>query len=396
MARILLIIGGGIAAYKSLELIREFKKRGHAVTPVLTKGAQEFITPLSAAGLAGEKAYTDLFDLKDEAEMGHIALSRAAEIVLVAPATANLMGRMANGLADDLATTLLMATDKDVMIAPAMNVRMWQHRATVRNLKTLKADGVGVIGPDDGDMACGEYGPGRMAEPQVIADAVENHLRQEFPLKGLSAVVTSGPTFEPIDPVRYIANRSSGKQGHAIAAALQKAGAKVTLISGPVALPQPSGVRLIEVERAEEMLEAVEAALPADIAVFAAAVADWKVDAAENKLKKGKYGLPKLSFTENPDIAATISKGKKRPRLAIGFAAETENLIETAREKRIAKGLDWILANNVASENEVFGGDENEIYLISEKGETLWPRQSKESVAERLVEVIATYLKEKS
>ena len=391
MGRILLIIGGGIAAYKSLELIRALQRRGHSVVPVLTRSAQEFITPLSAAALAGEKAYTDLFDLKDEAEMGHIALSRSADLVLVAPATANLLGRMANGLADDLATTLLMATDKEVAVAPAMNVRMWHHPANQRNILILKADGVQFIGPDEGDMACGEYGLGRMAEPEIIAEAIDQKLGRGVQLKGLKAVVTSGPTIEPIDPVRFIANRSSGKQGHAIAAALAGAGADVTLVSGPVAIPDPEGVKIIRVERATEMLKAVEASLPADIAVFAAAVADWRVDEAPQKLKKANVGLPALHLVENPDIAATVALGSKRPQLVIGFAAETENLLAAARAKLEKKGLDWVVANDVSASNGIFGSDENEVHLITHDETEAWARASKTMVAANLVARIAAH-----
>ena len=392
MGRVLLIIGGGIAAYKSLELTRALQRRGHSVVPVLTAGAQAFITPLSAAALAGEKAYTDLFDLKDEAEMGHIALSRSADIVVVAPATANLIGRMANGLADDLATTLLLATDKQVMIAPAMNVRMWQHPATQRNIARLISDGVVLVGPDEGDMACGEHGPGRLAEPEVIAAAVDARLGQRQLLKGLRAVVTSGPTIEPIDPVRFIANRSSGRQGHAMAEALARAGADVTLVSGPVTLADPEGVAVVRVERAIDMLRAVEQALPADIAIFAAAVADWRVEEAGQKLKKSREGLPTLALAENPDIASTIAHGPLRPRLVIGFAAETENLLPSASEKRVRKGLDWIIANDVSASNAIFGGAENEVNLITPQGVEAWPRMGKQHVARQLVARIAAHM----
>ena len=394
MARVLLIISGGVAAYKSLELIRLLTKAGVEVTPVLTRAAQEFITPLSAAALAGNQAYTTLWDLKDEAEMGHIALSRAADLVLVAPATAHIMARLANGLADDLATTLLLATDKPVMMAPAMNVRMWHHPATQRNIQQLKDDGVLMVGPDEGDMACGEFGLGRMAEPQEIVAAVKGFLGRSQALKGKKALVTSGPTHEPIDPVRYIANRSSGKQGHAIAESLARLGADVTLVSGPVELPNPFGVKVVRVETAEEMLKASEAALPADIAVFAAAVADWRVDAAGEKLKKGNNGLPQLSFKENPDIAATLSNAKNRPGLSIGFAAETENLLDYAAKKRKAKGLDWLLANDVSPENGIFGGAHNEVHLITDSGVKAWPKLSKQEVASRLAEAIAAHFQQ--
>lgn len=358
--RILLIIGGGIAAYKSLELIRLLSKSGAKVVPVLTKAGAEFVTPLSVSALAGSKVYTDLFDLTDEAEMGHIQLSRAADLVVVAPTTADLMGKMAAGRADDLASTLLLATDKRVLIAPAMNVRMWLHPATQRNLSTLLTDGILTVGPNDGDMACGEYGPGRMAEPAEILAAVEAQLASG-PLFGKHVVVTSGPTHEPIDPVRYIANRSSGAQGTAIAAALRDLGAKVSFVTGPATVPPPAGVEVIRVETAREMQAAVEAALPADAAVMAAAVADWRVaNAAGQKMKKDGSGrAPGLEFAENPDILASLSKSPARPRLVVGFAAETEKVVEHATAKRVRKGCDWIVANDVSPATGIMGGVEN-------------------------------------
>ena len=391
--RILLIIGGGIAAYKALELIRLLKGEGASVSPVLTRAGAEFVTPLSVAALAGAPLHQDLFDLTAEAEMGHIQLSRAADLVVVAPATADLMAKMAQGHADDLASTLLMATDKRVLIAPAMNHRMWEHSATQRNLKTLQADGVLNVGPDHGDMACGEHGPGRMAEPQAILAAIAGAL-SDGPPKGTRILVTSGPTHEPIDPVRYIANRSSGKQGHAIAAALARLGAETLLISGPVNLPDPLGVSTKHVETAREMLAACEAALPADIAVCAAAVADWRVDnEAGQKIKKEKGGLPQLSFTENPDILATLSKlNHSRPRLVIGFAAETENVIEHATAKRARKGCDWIVANDVSPATGIMGGAENAVHLITETAVEDWPRLPKAEVARRLADRIAKEL----
>ena len=392
--RILLIIGGGIAAYKSLELIRRLKERGAAVTPVLTRAAQEFVTPLSASALAGEKVYTDLFSLTDEAEMGHIELSRAADLLVVAPATADLMAKMAGGHADDLASTLLMATDKRVLIAPAMNVRMWQHPATQRNLAVLTGDGVIVAGPNEGDMACGEFGPGRMAEPLEIAAAVETAL-SDGPLCGRHVLVTSGPTHEPIDPVRYIANRSSGAQGTAIAAALAALGARVSFVTGPASVPPPAGVEVIRVETAREMLEAVERSLPADAAVFAAAVADWRVEgASERKIKKDGSGKPPvLAFAENPDILASVAgRSVGRPGLVVGFAAETHDVVAPARAKRERKGCDWIVANDVSPETGIMGGTENAVTLVTATGEETWPRMGKDEVARRLASRIAEAL----
>ena len=392
--RILLVIGGGIAAYKCLDLIRRLQDQGAKVVPVMTKAAEEFVTPLSVSALAGQKVYRDLFDLTDEAEMGHIQLSRAADLVVVAPATADLMAKMAQGIAGDLATTLLMATDKRVMIVPAMNVRMWDHAATQRNLKTLTEDGVLVVGPDEGNMACGEFGPGRMAEvPEIIA-AIDDALGHG-PLSGKHVLVTSGPTHEPIDPVRYIANRSSGAQGAAIATALSGLGAKVTLVTGPASAPMPDRCEIVRVETAAEMLAAVENALPADAAVFAAAVADWRVQgASDSKIKKdGKGSLPSLEFAENPDILATVSQMKKgRPGLVVGFAAETDDVIANATAKRKRKGCDWIVANDVSPGTGIMGGSENDVTLIHEDGAEDWPRMGKDAVADRLAAKIAEAL----
>jgi phosphopantothenoylcysteine decarboxylase/phosphopantothenate--cysteine ligase len=392
--RILLIIGGGIAAYKSLSLIRLLKTAGAAVTPVLTRAGGEFVTPLSVAALAGEKVHSALFDLTDEAEMGHIQLSRVADLVVVAPATADLMAKLATGRAEDLASTLLLATDTPVLMAPAMNVRMWEHPATQRNLATLKADGVAFVGPDAGEMACGEFGPGRMAEPEAIFAAIAAALT-DGPLKGRHVLVTSGPTHEPIDPVRYIANRSSGAQGTAIAAALRDLGARVTFVTGPATVPPPEGVQVVRVETAREMLEAVTAALPADAAVMAAAVADWRVaKAGAQKMKKDGSGrAPALEFAENPDILATVAKGALRPRLVVGFAAETEHVVDHATAKRARKGCDWIVANDVSPETGIMGGTENAVVLISEAGSEIWPRMGKDQVAQKLAQRIAEALK---
>ncbi|APZ51932.1 bifunctional phosphopantothenoylcysteine decarboxylase/phosphopantothenate--cysteine ligase CoaBC [Salipiger abyssi] len=391
--RILLIIGGGIAAYKALETIRRLRERGAAVTPVLTPAAAEFVTPLSVGALAGEKVYTDLFDLTDEAEMGHIQLSRVADLVLVVPATADLMAKMAQGLAGDLASTLLLATDTPVMIAPAMNVRMWEHPATQRNLALLKGDGVAVIGPGEGDMACGEFGPGRLAEPLEIVVAVEAAL-SDGPLKGRRVLVTSGPTHEPIDPVRYIANRSSGAQGTAIAEALRDLGAEVVFVTGPAEVARPEGVEVIEVESALEMRAAVLGALPVDAGVFAAAVADWRVESASgSKIKKQAGRLPSLSFTENPDILAEVSGlAEDRPGLVVGFAAETDDVVAHATAKRARKGCDWIVANDVSPATGIMGGSENAVVLISDDGAEDWPRMGKREVARRLAARIAEAL----
>ncbi|WP_028466298.1 bifunctional phosphopantothenoylcysteine decarboxylase/phosphopantothenate--cysteine ligase CoaBC [Nisaea denitrificans] len=386
--RVLLIVGGGIAAYKALELVRLLRKRGIAVRAVLTKAGEEFVTPLSLSALTEDKVYTDLFSLTDEAEMGHIQLSRSADLIVVAPATADLLAKMRAGLAGDLASTLLLATDTPVLAAPAMNVRMWTHAATQENVKVLTERGISFIGPDEGDMACGEFGPGRMAEPAAIAEAVAAQLDPAAkPLAGKRAVVTSGPTYEPIDPVRYIANRSSGKQGHAIAAALAAAGAEVTLVTGPTREPDPAGVTVRHIETARQMLAGVEAALPADIAIFAAAVADWRVaEEATQKLKKdGSGDIPALSMTENPDILKTVSGlDGKRPALVIGFAAETENVVPHATEKRARKGCDWILANDVSPATGTFGGDANTIHLITGDGAEDWPTLTKHEVAAKL------------
>jgi phosphopantothenoylcysteine decarboxylase/phosphopantothenate--cysteine ligase len=391
--RILLIIGGGIAAFKSLELIRRFQDAGASVTPVITRAGEEFVTPLSASALAGEKAYTDLFDLTDEAEMGHIELSRAADLIVVAPATADLMAKMAGGHANDLASTLLMATDKQVLIAPAMNVRMWEHAATQRNLGQLQGDGILVVGPDDGAMACGEFGPGRMAEVPQIVQAASAAL-VDGPLNGQHIIVTSGPTHEPIDPVRYIANRSSGAQGTAIADALLALGADVTFVTGPADVPPPAGARVVAVETARQMMAAVEAALPADAGVFAAAVADWAVEnESGEKIKKGSGGLAALSFTENPDILATVSSMQGRPKLVVGFAAETEDVIENATAKRGRKRCDWILANDVSPETGIMGGSENAVTLITADGADSWPRMGKDAVARKLADKIAEALR---
>jgi phosphopantothenoylcysteine decarboxylase/phosphopantothenate--cysteine ligase len=394
--RILLIVGGGIAAYKSLDLVRRLKERGASVRAILTKGGAAFITPLSLSVLTGEKTFTELFDLKDEAEIGHIRLSREADLVVVAPATADLLAKMAQGLATDLASTVLLATDKQVLAAPAMNVRMWQHPATRRNLATLRQDGIRFVGPDEGEMACGEYGPGRLAEPQAILAAIEKILGEGMepragatPIRSLAGVrvlITSGPTHEPIDPVRYIANRSSGKQGHALARAASALGADVTLVTGPVSLPDPDGVRVVRVETAEEMLATALENLPADIAICAAAVADWRAAGAVTQKLKKKGGETSLRLTENPDILATLAKpGPKRPRLVIGFAAETENLIANASEKRRAKGADWIVANDVSPGTGVMGGDGTQIHLVTAAGVEDWPALSKEETARRLL-----------
>ncbi|MFN3260341.1 MAG: bifunctional phosphopantothenoylcysteine decarboxylase/phosphopantothenate--cysteine ligase CoaBC [Pikeienuella sp.] len=391
--RILLCIGGGVAAYKCLDLIRRARARGIAVTPAMTRAAAEFVTPLSVAALAGEKVHQTLFDLTAEAEMGHIQLSRAADLLVVAPATADLMAKMAGGHADDLVSTLLMATDKPVLIAPAMNVRMWLHPATQRNLARLREDGVHVVGPDEGDMACGEFGPGRMAEPEAILAAAERLLAPKGRLSGRRVLVTSGPTHEPIDPVRYIANRSSGKQGMAIAAALRDEGAAVTLVTGPTNEPAPAGLSVHRVETAREMLAAVEAALPADAAIFAAAVADWRAaEESGRKLKKDGSGvIPDLRLAENPDILRTISAlpPGRRPALVVGFAAETNDVVENAAAKRARKGCDWIVANDVSG--GVMGGARNAVSILDASGREDWPEMGKEEVARRLAARIADW-----
>lgn len=392
---ILLVIAGGIAAYKCLELIRRLRESGASCRAVLTRAGAEFVTPLSLAALTGDKVYQDLFSLTDESEMGHIRLSREADLVVVAPATADILARMASGQANDLATTALLATDKRVLCAPAMNVRMWEHPATRANMETLRGRGILFVGPTEGDMACGEWGYGRMAEPEDILAAIEAHLAQGRPLDGLRALVTSGPTIEPIDPVRFICNRSSGRQGHAIAAALAEAGAETTLVKGPVALPDPLGVRTVAVETAREMLAACESALPADVAVCAAAVCDWRpVREAGEKIKKGEGPPPPaLELAENPDILASLSRRREqRPRLVIGFAAETSDLVANAQRKLTRKGCDWIVGNDVSAATGTFGGAENAVVLVSEGGVERWPRMSKEAVAGRLTELVAKNL----
>jgi phosphopantothenoylcysteine decarboxylase / phosphopantothenate---cysteine ligase len=394
--RILLIIAGGIAAYKSLDLIRRLRERGAAVRVVMTAAAQRFVTPLAAASLSGDPVYTDLFSLTEESEMGHLRLAAEADLVVVAPATADLLAKMAAGLADDLASTILLAADKPILIAPAMNTRMWLHAATVANLALLERRGVERIGPNAGPLAERESGPGRMAEPLEIVAAVEQRLGGGA-LSGRRAIVTSGPTHEPLDPVRYIANRSSGKQGHAIAAALARLGAETVLVSGPTSEPDPPGVRVLHVETAREMLAACEKALPADIAVCAAAVADWRAEAAPQKLKKKNGPPPTLKLVENPDILASLSKpGNRRPRLVVGFAAETEKLIEQAQAKRAKKGCDWIIANDVSASAGTFGGDANTVHVIDEAGVEDWPPLSKRDVAARLATRIARFLAQKA
>lgn len=387
---ILLVITGGIAAFKALDLIRRLREQGATVTPVLTQSAEQFVTPLSVSALAASKVYRDLFDLTDEAEMGHIEVSRSADLIVVAPATANIMAKMAHGMADDLASTLLLATDTPVMIAPSMNVRMWDHPATQRNLAQLMGDGVKVVGPNEGDMACGEYGPGRMAEvPEIIA-AITQHFSQG-PLSGKHVLVTSGPTHEPIDPVRYIANRSSGAQGTAIAAACRDLGAKVSFVTGPADVAPPTGVDVYPVETAQQMLELVQRLMPADVGVFAAAVADWRVaSASDEKIKKdGSGSLPVLQFAENPDILATISQGDTRPPLVVGFAAETENVLEHATAKRLRKGCDWIVANDVSPETGIMGGASNTVTVIDDSGAESWEAMPKAEVAIKLARRIA-------
>jgi phosphopantothenoylcysteine decarboxylase / phosphopantothenate---cysteine ligase len=393
--RILLIISGGIAAYKSLELIRRLRERGAAVRCIMTAAAQHFVTPLSVASLSEDRVYTDLWSLTDESEMGHIRLSREAALVVVAPASADLIARMAAGLADDLATTALLASDKPVLIAPTMNLMMWAHPATRANLATLEGRGVIRVGPGSGDLACGEIGAGRMAEPDEIVAAIERALAGDSRLAGKRAVVTSGPTREPIDPVRYISNHSSGKQGHAIAAALAALGADTVLVSGPTQEPAPAGVKLVAVETAAEMLAACEAALPVDIAVMAAAVADWRVETAgRQKLKKDDGGPPMLRLVENPDILSTIAqRGNDRPALVIGFAAETEDVVENARRKRLRKRCDWILANDVSLGTGTFGGDDNKIHLVEANGVEDWPVMTKREVAARIADRIAQRLR---
>ncbi|MCD2322487.1 bifunctional phosphopantothenoylcysteine decarboxylase/phosphopantothenate--cysteine ligase CoaBC [Sphingomonas sp. IC-56] len=386
MKRILLIVGGGIAAYKACEFVRLCRKAGISVKCVLTDGAQHFVTPMTLAALSENQVYTTLWDLKDETEMGHIQLSREADVIVVAPATADLLAKMTAGIADDLATTLLLATDKPVVAAPAMNVRMWLHPATQRNVTQLRSDGVTVLNPDEGSMACGEYGPGRLPEPAAILDHLHNHFRVDKILANRHILVTAGPTHEPIDPVRYIANRSSGKQGFAIAAALANLGARVTLVSGPVTLPTPPGVTRIDIETAQEMANAVATALPADAAVMVAAVGDWRAETAEQKLKKGETA-PTLHLSENPDILALLSASPRRPKLVVGFAAETERVIEHATAKRLRKGADWIVANDVSG--DVMGGSDNMVHLVTADGVEDWERMPKDQVAHKLAERIA-------
>ncbi len=394
--RVLLIIGGGIAAYKSLDLIRRLLERGIAVRAIMTAAAQQFVTPLSVGALTGARVFTDLFDAESEFDVGHIRLARECELIVVAPATADLMSKMAGGHADDLASAVLLATDKRILLAPAMNPRMWLAAATRRNLSQLTADGVALVGPNAGEMAeRNEAGVGRMAEPLEIVAAIEALLQgQSGALLGRRGLVTSGPTHEPIDPVRYIANRSSGKQGHAIAAAAAAAGAAVTLVSGPVHVPDPAGVKLVQVETARQMLDAVEAALPADVAIFAAAVADWRMaHTSGEKIKKTGRGAPELALTENPDILAAVAQRKsKRPALVIGFAAETEKIVEHAKAKLARKGCDWILANDVSPSSGVMGGDINTIHLVTKNAVETWPPQSKEEVAAALIKRIAAAL----
>ena len=393
--KVLLIVSGGIAAYKALELIRLLRAESCAVTCVLSRNAAQFVTPLALQALSEDRVYTDLFSLTDESEMGHIQLSRAADLLVVAPASADILAKMAAGLADDLASTLLLATDKRVLVAPAMNVRMWLHPATQANIAALIARGVAVVGPDDGAMACNEWGPGRLAEPPAILAAIARMLNPPRPLQGRHALVTSGPTHEPIDPVRYIANRSSGRQGHSIAAALAELGAQVTLVSGPVAIPDPPGVTVRRVQTAEEMLAECEAALPADVAVFAAAVADWRVaGAAGGKIKKVPGAAPpRLDLVPNPDILATIAQaGPRRPRLVVGFAAETDDVLANAQAKRERKGCDWIVANDVSPATGIMGGEQNAVHLVTAAGIEDWPRLPKQEVARRLAGRIAEAL----
>jgi phosphopantothenoylcysteine decarboxylase/phosphopantothenate--cysteine ligase len=387
--KILLIIGGGIAAYKSLELIRRLAERGVQSRAILTHAGAEFVTPLSVSALTTDKVYSELFNLTDESEMGHIELSRSADLVVVAPATADLMGKLAAGLANNLASTALLATDKKILMAPAMNVRMWESPSVKRSFETLKRDGVLFVGPNDGEMACGEFGPGRMAEPLEIVAAIEQALDAPGVLSGFKALVTAGPTHEPLDPVRFLANRSSGKQGYAVAGALAQAGAETVLVSGPVEIAPPARVKLLKVTTAREMMAACEAELPADIAVMTAAVADWRPDiAANSKIKKdAEHKAPALHLIENPDILASLAKHKKRPRLVIGFAAETDEVMAHARAKRTRKDADWIVANDVSG--DVMGGDRNQVHLITAKGEESWPDMTKTEVAQRLVRHIA-------
>ncbi|MBS1025709.1 bifunctional phosphopantothenoylcysteine decarboxylase/phosphopantothenate--cysteine ligase CoaBC [Gluconobacter cerinus] len=387
MRRVLLIVGGGIAAYRALELVRLLKADNVSVTPVMTDAAKAFITPLSLEALSGEQVHDALFAPTQESEIGHIALARSADLVVVCPATANLLARMAHGMADDLATTLLLATTTPILLAPAMNVRMWEHPATQANLALLKERGVRVVGPDEGSMACGEFGPGRLSQPDVIRDAILEALASDHSLAGRHALVTAGPTVEPLDPVRFLSNHSSGKQGYAIAAALAARGAKVTLVSGPVTLPVPAGVVCVKVQTAREMLGACEAALPAEIAVCTAAVSDWRAKAAaQGKIKKTSEGPPVLELVENPDILATLCRLANRPKLIVGFAAETDDVLDNAVAKRQRKGCDWLVANDVR--RGVFGADRNLVSLITETGIETWPEMGKSQVAGKLVQRI--------
>ena len=391
---VLLIIGGGIAAYKTHELVRLLKTRGARVRIIMTRAAEEFVTPLSLASLSGEKVYTALFSLTDEVEMGHIQLSRAADLLVVAPATADLMAKMAHGLADDLASTALLATDKPVLTAPAMNVRMWRHPATQHNIEILRRNGIAFVGPTEGEMACGEFGPGRMAEPgDILATIITMLTPKAQPLAGRKVVVTAGPTREPIDPVRFISNHSSGKQGYAIAEAAYDLGADTVLISGPVSLSVPLGIRLVSVETAQEMLAACEREMPADIGIFTAAVADWRVARpASGKLKKTEAAPPSLTLAENPDILATISRSSLRPRIVVGFAAETEKVTEHATQKLKRKGCDIIVANDVSQAGGVFGGDRNTVHLVTSTGTESWPEMSKQDVGHKLMDRLAQML----
>ena len=392
--RVLLVIGGGIAAYKTLELIRQLQERGAGVRAILTEAGAQFVTPLSVASLTADRVYQNLFDLTQESEMGHIVLSRSADLVVVAPATADLIAKMAAGIANDLATTALLATDKRVLIAPAMNVKMWEHAATQRNIETLKADGIAVVGPNVGELADGEFGAGRLAEPEEIVVAIEALLNPDTRLSGLKALVTAGPTHEPLDPVRYIANRSSGKQGYAIASALADAGAETVLISGPVELAPPPRTKLVRIETARQMWTACEAQLPADIAVCSAAVADWRPETAANSKLKKRDTPSTIKLAENPDILAGLAHHAKRPPLVVGFAAETDDLIANASAKRIAKGCDWIVANDVSA--GVMGSDKNRVHIITAKGADAWPEMSKSDVARRLVSLIADTVRKRA
>ena len=395
--RILLIISGGVAAYKCLEVIRHLRRQDTLVRCIMTASATKFVTPLSVSALSGDKVYSDLFSLTDENEMGHIKLSRDSDLIVVVPATANILAHMAQGIANDLATTVLLATDKVVMAAPSMNVRMWEHSATKSNLNILRKRGIQIVGPDTGDMACGEFGEGRMAEPTKILSSIQEHFTNAGRLDGMRALVTSGPTYEPIDPVRFIANRSSGKQGHAIASTLARFGAKTTLVTGPTSEPDPSGVDVIHIETATQMLEACENSPPAKIAICAAAVSDWRVQKAPGqKIKKNGEAL-NLTFTENPDILKVLAENNKtRPLLVIGFAAETGDVIAKASTKRIQKNCDWMIANDVSIGTETFGGDTNQVHFINDLGAESWPKMSKQSVADELVRRIADHLQPKS